>query len=120
MLKHMKKIIPVVIALLCVFATVHRTDAQELPQELNASSGTIRVHLAYPHLAKVDETVLIKSSIAPKDFASRNAISVKISSKTNPESDYSYLGGYPNARVTFYKSGRYALTVSTGLLVSDG
>ncbi len=119
----MKKIIILAIAFVCALANPSPMRAQDMPAELSGAGGAggiIRVHLTYPHMARVNETVLIKSSIVPKDFALGKAISVKVTSKTNPESDYSYVGIYPNMRVTFYKTGKYALNISTGLLVGDG
>ncbi len=87
---------------------------------LNLNTGGIQVHLSYPHEAKVNETIFIKWNIVPKNFATRNAMSVKFSSKKNSEADYVVNGTYPQARATFFKPGTYALEVNTGLLVGDG
>ncbi len=118
----MKKLTLLATCFFCLCTFIIEAKAQDVP-DINAivnNTGNVQVHLQYPSEAKIGETVFIRSSTTPKNFGSRNAMSVKISSTKNPEADYSAIGAYPNARVTFYKAGTYALRISTGLLVADG
>ncbi len=77
-----------------------------------------KVTLQYPKETKVNANVPLTAMISPSDFAMSNPLSLKITCQGCPEADYSVRKGFPTSQLTFNKKGVYALTVSTGLLMS--